>query len=57
MRKIIRQEIRIGLILEGLYYPDIERWSIVVKIKNRSIRNSRNVIIETRNFDPIGDYL
>lgn len=57
MRNLIRNERRIELAGEGLYYDDIRRWKIAESVLAQPGRDISGVIRVTRNFQPTRDYL
>jgi starch-binding outer membrane protein, SusD/RagB family len=57
LRAVIRQERRIELAGEGLYYNDIRRWKIAENIMNGPIYNFKNQRLEDRSFNPTRDYI
>jgi hypothetical protein len=56
-REVVRNERRIELAGEGLYYNDILRWRIAESVMNADALDSEGVVVETRVFDPARDYL
>ncbi len=57
MRDVIRQERRIELAGEGLYYNDIRRWRTAETDMNQPAYNSKGVVIQRRSFNKDRDYL
>jgi hypothetical protein len=57
MREIIRQERRIELAFEGLYYSDIRRWQTAEIVNNGPIFNYMGKTITNRTFNKNRDYL
>lgn len=57
MREVIRNERRIELAGEGLYYNDIRRWRTAEVVMNASALNRKGEIIQRRIFNPERDYL
>ena len=57
MRMVIRNERRIELAFEGLYYSDIRRWKTAEVVNNGPIYNYAGKAITNRTFDKTRDYL
>ncbi len=57
MRTVIRNERRVELAFEGLYYSDIRRWKIAEIVNNGPIYNYAGKAITNRTFDKTRDYL
>ncbi len=57
MRAVIRNERRIELAFEGLYYSDIRRWKTAEIVNNGPIYNYEGKAITNRTFDSKRDYL
>jgi hypothetical protein len=57
MREVIRNERRIELALEGLYFHDIRRWRTAEEKMNGNVLNSKEEVIQVRSFNPQRDYL
>ncbi len=57
MREVIRQERRIELAGEGLYYHDIRRWRTAEIVMNADVWNSKGEVLQSRSFNPQRDYL
>lgn len=57
MRAVIRNERRIELAFEGLYYSDIKRWKTAEIVNNGPILNYQGSVITNRTFDKDRDYL
>ncbi len=57
MREVIRNERRIELAFEGLYYADIKRWKTIEIVNNGPIYNYLGEAITYRTFDKNRDYL
>jgi hypothetical protein len=57
MREVIRNERRIELAFEGLYYSDIRRWKTAEIIGNVPIYNYQGIVIKYRSFNKERDYL
>jgi hypothetical protein len=56
MRDAIRQERRVELAGEALYYNDVRRWKTAEVVMNGPIYNAEHELIVERNFDPARDY-
>lgn len=57
MRAVIRNERRVELAFEGLYYSDIRRWRTAEIVNNGPIYNYEGKAITNRTFDKERDYL
>lgn len=57
LRAVIRQERRIELAGEGLYYNDIRRWHTAETVMNGPVYNSKGAVIQQRSFNKDRDYL
>jgi hypothetical protein len=57
MRAEIRNERRVELAFEGLYYADIRRWRTAEIVNNGPIFNYVGKAITNRTFDKNRDYL
>lgn len=57
MRDVIRNERRVELAFEGLYYSDIRRWRTAEIVNNGPIHNYEGKVITNRTFDKDRDYL
>lgn len=57
MREVIRNECRIELAFEGLYYSDIRRWRTAEIVNNGPIFNYAGKPITNRTFNKDRDYL
>lgn len=57
MRAVIRNERRVELAFEGLYYSDIRRWRTVEIVMNGPIYNYQGNVINYRTFNKDRDYL
>lgn len=57
MREVIRNERRIELAFEGLYYSDIRRWRIAEVVNNGPVLNHQGEEVSQRSFDKDRDYL
>lgn len=57
MRTLIRNERRVELAFEGLYYDDIRRWKTAEIVNNGPIFNYQGKAITNRTFDKNRDYL
>lgn len=57
MRAVIRNERRVELAFEGLYYSDIRRWRTAEIVNTGPIYNYRGIVIMNRTFAKERDYL
>jgi hypothetical protein len=57
MREVIRNERRVELAFEGLYYSDIRRWRTAEIVNNGFIFNYAGKPITSRTFNKDRDYL
>jgi len=57
LRAVIRNERRIELAFEGLYYSDIKRWKTAEVVNNGPILNYEGNVITNRTFNKDRDYL
>ncbi len=57
MRAVIRNERRVELAFEGLYYSDIRRWRTIEIVNNGPIYNYKGKVITNRTFNKERDYL
>ena len=57
MRSVIRNERRVELAFEGLYYSDIRRWKTAEIVNNGPIYNYEGKAITNRTFNKERDYL
>jgi len=57
MRIVIRNERRVELAFEGIYYSDIKRWHIAEEVNNGPVFNYKGEVASRRTFDKDRDYL